>query len=365
MRNKESIAQLLGYFQSQSAEALNFDQKAIEDTYENINYNQTIPIKILSIIGGILITMVFIAFLWMFGLWDSKLGLSVLGFVLVLGAILVNKFYDKVILDTLSISGYVGGFILIALGLDIGELFTPLLFIAICLITMAFTQNYILSFVNVFIINASLLALIYFTNSFHIIHLYVSILALLTSFFFLKEAKLITLTKPLAKLYAPIRIGLLFSFLGGLIILSQRSYFDVDTIEIAILNTKVFDIRWLSSIVIILSVLFFLKHLFKILNIEDISQKLLVYGFTIVLLAPTAISPGISGAVLIILLSFLINYKTGFVIGIAVFIYFISRFYYDLNYTLLTKSILLFSSGILFLGFYFYTQKNLNSHEKI
>ena len=46
-------------------------------------------------------------------------------------------------------------------------------------------------------------------------------------------------------------------------------------------------------------------------------------------------------------------------------IYFISQYYYDLNFTLLTKSILLFSSGVLFLLLYLFTHKNLTQNEKI
>ena len=60
-----------------------------------------------------------------------------------------------------------------------------------------------------------------------------------------------------------------------------------------------------------------------------------------------------------------VNYKTGLVIGIISFIYFISQYYYDLNFTLLTKSIILFSSGIVFILFYLFTNKKLNTNEKI
>jgi len=80
---------------------------------------------------------------------------------------------------------------------------------------------------------------------------------------------------------------------------------------------------------------------------------------------PTAFSPVILGILLIILLSFLVNYKLGLSVGILTFIYFICQYYYDLNYTLLTKSILLFSSGILFLIFYIFIHKYLGSNEKI
>jgi len=83
------------------------------------------------------------------------------------------------------------------------------------------------------------------------------------------------------------------------------------------------------------------------------------------MLVSTIFSPSISGAMIIVLLSFLVNYKTGLAIGIISLIYFISQYYYDLNFTLLTKSIILFSSGIVFLLFYLFTTKKLNSNEKI
>jgi uncharacterized membrane protein len=105
--------------------------------------------------------------------------------------------------------------------------------------------------------------------------------------------------------------------------------------------------------------------LFKVLNINKTQHKVGIYIATVFVLLPTVFSPAISGAILLILLSFYVNYKTGLVLGVAAFLYFISQYYYDLNLTLLTKSILLFSSGVLFIALYLFTHKKLTTNEKV
>jgi len=117
---------------------------------------------------------------------------------------------------------------------------------------------------------------------------------------------------------------------------------------------------WLSSLVIISAIIYLVFILFNVLNITKIQHKILICTLTVLALLPTAFSPAISGAILIMLLSFFVNYKTGFVLSIAAFIYFISQYYYDLSFTLLTKSILLFASGVLFIVLYLFTHKKLS-----
>jgi uncharacterized membrane protein len=94
-------------------------------------------------------------------------------------------------------------------------------------------------------------------------------------------------------------------------------------------------------------------------------EKTTIYALSFVLLLSTAMSPAIAGALLIILLAFMVNHKTGFAVGIISFIYFVSQFYYDLGYTLLLKSILMFSTGVLFMLIYLFTYKKLHANEKI
>lgn len=349
MRNKEYIQELLEYFQSTDHNRLEFDEEAIFSAYQKNNDNQSLSIKILSVFGGILASLAFLGFLFIAGLYNSDIGLLVFGGIFIAGSIWINKEYDRIIIDTVSVSSFIIGFILIGFGLGqlkVNEDIISIVFIIIAFSSLSIVQNYILSFVSVLIINGSILTLIISNNAYNLIHLHVSALALTTVFFFVREAKFITTSKTFSKLYNPIRIGLIFSLLSGLVFLGKRGILPVST-----------DYIWISSIIIISSIIYLISILFNLLGITESKHKISIYIFTILTLLPTALSPAISGAILVILLSFMVNYKTGLAIGVISFIYFISQYYYDLNFTLLTKSILLFSSGILFIGLHLFTHK--------
>jgi len=342
------------------SEGIKFEcnEKAILNEYHNQKENQSsLAIKVLSIFGGFLATLAFLGFLAIAGLYNSEFGLLLFGIGFIISAIWLNKEYDKLIIDTFSISIYVTGFSLFAFGLlamkvDKNVIVILVSIIAFCSLFM--TQNYILSFISVLAISGSLLTLIILNDLYDLIHLYIGICTLLLTYLFLNEAKIISLHRKLSKLYDPIRIGLIISLLFGLITIGKRHLIPISQNRI-----------WLSSIVMIFVIIYLVYTISKINEIESLKSKILIYSLSGLILIPTMFSPAISGAIIIVLLSFLVNYKTGLVIGIISFIYFISQYYYDLNFTLLTKSVILFSSGIVFLLFYLFTTKKLNTNEKI
>lgn len=357
MRNKENIKELLEYFQTSENKIFQFDEESIVKAYQKNNSNQSLAIKILSVFGGLLACLAFLGFLLMIGLYDSSLGLIIFGVLFLIGAIWINKEYDQIILDTVSVSFYIVGFILLGFGLSkfgMSENEISVIFILTSLLSLRLTQNYILSFVSVLIVNASFLTLIIVNNHYNLIHLYVPVLTLLLTYIFVKEAKIITHSKLLSKLYDPIRIGLIFSLLSGLVMIGKRYIIPLSP-----------NYLWVSFVIILLAVIYLISHLLEILDITKTQHKTTIHVLSVVILLPTALSPAISGAILILLLSFLVNYKTGLTIGIISFIYFISQYYYDLNYSLLAKSIFLFSSGILFICIYLLTHKKLTSNEKV
>jgi len=357
MRNKENIKEILNYFQATKEKAFDFDEAAIVTAYQKNNDNQSLPIKILTVFGGILASLAFLGFLLIAGLYNSDAGLLLFGTLCIAGAIWINKAFDKTIIDTVSVSFFIIGFILLGLGfseLKTDENIVSVIFIIISCCSLVIVQNYMLSFISVLIINGSILMLIISNRDHDVIHIYVSALALIITYFMLKEAKIITTGKALSKLYNPIRTGLIFSFASGLIFLGKKGILTLSPGYI-----------WLSSIVIIAVIVYLVSILFDVLDITKVQHKTVINIFTILVLLTTALSPAISGAILIVLLSFLVNYKTGLFLGIIAFIYFVSQYYYDLNFTLLTKSILLFSSGVLFIILYLFTHKKLAINEKI
>jgi hypothetical protein len=356
MKNKEEIKEILNHLQIQNKE-VKFDEEVILAEYQKNEDHQSLAIKILSVCGGILASLTFLAFMFLVGLYDSDIGLISLGSLSIIGGVLLSRKYGKIILDTFSVSAYIIGFVLIGAGLVIMEVdknIISLIFMIIAIASLVIVPSYILNFISVLIISGATIVLILSNNIHDAIHFYISIVVLLTTFFFLKEARIISLKKSFSAVYSPIRIALVFSFLAGLILVGKYHLIPFSS-----------DYLWISSVVIIANILFLIPKIFTILNISATAQKIGIYCISLAVLLPTMFCPGISGAILIILLSFLVNYKTSLVIGIVAFIYFISQYYYDLNITLLTKSIILFSSGILFIGLYLLTHKKLTSNEKV
>lgn len=351
---QEAIAQL----QNSLVKELDYDNEGISSEIRDRKRNEApLFIKILSILGGFLGTIAFLIFLLVAGLYDSEVGMVVLGLIFIASSLLSNKIFHTLLLDTASISLYVIGFALLTFGLgqwQMNESLICLICIFIAVFSLLFTHNFILVFISVLIVSGGFLSLIIINDVYNFIHLYISLLSLILTGFYLYENKIITGNLKISNLYSPIRIGLIFSFLFGLIVVGFRGLIPLS-----------FNLIWLSSIFTIASVLLVVWNVLRFFNISSTKNRSLLIIGSLVLLLPTGFSPAISGAILLILLNFLVNYKTGLVIGIIAFLYFVSQFYYDLNFTLLTKSIILFISGLFYLLFYFLLHKYFNADEKI
>lgn len=358
MENNLSIKDNIEYISKQEGSGFEYNEIEIEKAYFNSQKEKSsMAIKVLTVLGGFLATRFFLGFFLVAGLYNSKVGLVITGSIFIGAAIYLNVLYKKLIIDTLSISAYSIGLCLIAFGLgrlDVGEDTICVLFIVISLLTIGITKSYILSFISTLIINGCLIYLIIENDLYSLIHVYDAILLVLLTYVFLNEAKLLADKRFPSKVYDSIRVGLMFSLITGLLFVGQRGIFDFGIQYI-----------WASSIITIPLTIYVISIIVKIMGVTKTKSLYLIYALSILFLIPTAMSPAISGALLIILLCFLVNYKTGLAIGVISFIYFISQYYYDLNLTLLTKSIILFVSGVIFLLLYVYTHKKLEQNEKV
>lgn len=334
------------------------DEKAMEKSIVEHEENQAgLAIKVLTIFGGFLATISFIAFCIVAGLYDSGGGLLVFGIVFIVVAILLDRFYDRLIIDTFSVTMYASGLALAGWGigaLDLDLDLIPLLYILVGTIIILVTRGFILSFLSVLAVSGSIITLMLSNNHYDLIHLYNTICTMLVTCLFLNEAKAISMNNRFSELYGPFRIGLIFSLLFGLIVLGKKGFIPVSE-----------NLVWLSSVVMFAVVLYLVTKILNILSIGDVRTKAMILIASGLILLPTVFSPAISGAILILLLSFMVNYRTGMAIGVIALVYFISQYYYDLNFSLLTKSIMLISSGSLFLLLYFFTSKKNSSNEEL
>ena len=329
-------------------------EEALFEEYQKQEENKsTSVIKILTFLGIFLASLTFLGFLALVHLFDSEVSVLILGVCLLFFSVFLNKKYDELIINLFRISAYLigGGLVIVGLfELHLEENMVIGLVIAAAVALLMATNNYIIAFISVIVVNGAMLVWIN-ENALDALNIYLSYNIFIMTFFFLNEAEIITYNAKASKLYDPIRVGLVVSFMFGLI-MSSSNYIHQNAI-------------WVSSVIIILTLLYVVHIILKINKIELLKHQIFVYLLTASILVPTIYSPSISGAILIILLSFLVNYKTSLVIGLGALIYFISLYYYDLSITLLAKSIILFSSGVLFIVFYLLINKKLNTNEKV
>lgn len=357
MKNKSEIKDMLVKTQIISTAQINFDEEAILAEYQEQDDNQSsTAIKILSVIGGFLGTLAFVGFLLLLGLGNSEFGLLVTGVLFASSAIVLNRKTERLILDTFSISAYIVGLVLITISfleMDVNENIVVLFIMILAGISLWLTQNYMLSFISILVISVGLLLLLVFINeSYHLIHLYSILITLGLTYVFLFEAKIINSSSKLAKLYDPLQIGMVVSFLFSLAFFGTKTFHRIHV-----------EFEWFFSMVLFANTIFIISKILDVLEVTNTNTKIMVYVLSGAILLTTAFSPSILGAILLVLLSFYVNYKIGFSIGVVALIYFVSQYYYDLHFTLLTKSILLFSSGLLFIALYLFITKSIKNEK--
>ncbi|GHT67457.1 permease [Bacteroidia bacterium] len=319
---------------------------------------ENILIKILSIVGGFLVMLAILGLLTLAGLAKSKTEMFVFGIGFVVGAIGCNKGLNNLLSDALSIPAFAGGLLLIGISgveFDWHGNGICLIFIIIALCSLCIVQSYIFSFVSVLVLTGSVLSLILINEAYDWIFIYNSVAAGAVTCLFRTENQWLTKDSKFSRLYNPLRSGLVLSFLVGLFLTGKEGIIPLEPVWI-----------WLSAVVPAVVILCFTSNLLRLFRVKSVWNKSVVYFITVLLLGVTAFSPALSGTFLIILLSFHANYKSGLGLGIISFIYFIIQYYYDLHFSLLVKSGLLFSSGILFIVCYLlFTHKKAKVNEKI
>ncbi|MBR9855034.1 MAG: DUF4401 domain-containing protein [Algicola sp.] len=358
MEQLKNIMAWLDAIRSSEGEGFNFNVDAIKNQYNSDQKEQSnLAIKILSIFGGLLAAMAFIGFLIILKIYESDVEVVVLGVGFLVSSIILARIFKKLFIDTFAVALFILGIILFVLGLktmDFGDTVAVFWVIFISLLTLLLSKNYILIFISVVNIGASFLVFIALQNIYDAIHFYIALYVCAMTCFFLLEANLLTSFRSWVKFYDPVRIGLIFCFLFGLIAIGKKDLVPISQ-----------EYLWISSILIFLLLMVMVSQIIKTLGIESLNQKIWIYTLSTIVLLPTLYAPSISGALLLILLTYKVNYKTGFAIGAIALIYFVVQYYYDLNLSLLVKSIILFASGIAFLLLYLYISKYLKHDKKV
>ncbi|MGL6270026.1 MAG: DUF4401 domain-containing protein, partial [Chitinophagaceae bacterium] len=332
------------------------EETLLKEFHADESAGSSLAIKVLSILGGFLAAQAFMGFLFSAGLYKSSVGLIIAGSFFLAGSIWLSKKSKALIFDTFCVSAYLSGYFTLGMGFNeanMNDQIIALLFIIIALITLYIIEHFIFNLIAILVISGSCLFLIADGIFKDMIHSYIIITSISMTWWLKNEAAITTSHQKWGRMYNAIRTGLLLSLLLGLGFICKRGLFDFSLKYI-----------WISSLALIPMLLLVINEMRITLGMKTETDKKRFYGLSLTLFLPLIFSPAITGALLILLSSFYVNYKTGFFLGILSLLYFTVQFYYDLDYSLLVKSCILILTGVLYLILFLLTQKKLVPDEK-
>ena len=289
-----------------------------------------LTIEVLSIIGGVLTAIFFLGFLVLSSILRSETSCLITGSILIITTLFVNRLLTKPFLDAMNITCYIAGCILAGYGMNRNMDVLFIVLIGISVVTMLLSKGFILTFLSV-------------------ISFYMALFGEITN---LSETKILSYTNGDLSKYKPIHSGLFVSCVLSLAGLSVN-YLTKSTND------------WIISVFMLVGILLMVYKIVQVMQVKSPVHQVCIYLLCILICFPSLHAPYLSGSILLILICFQYGYKAESAVALLLFIYSISKYYYDLDITLLTKSITLFFTGIaLLIAWYIFTQKKTR-HEKI
>ncbi|MCI0921362.1 DUF4401 domain-containing protein [Sphingobacterium rhinopitheci] len=365
--NNNRSATSIEYLKSIAKKPFLVDEEAVSSAYASSSKEQqTMVIKALTIFGALLTCVFGIGFLFLIGIYDYPLFMIGLGILLIIIPSYLTTQVHETFLDTFLLSLYCTGYGLLAFGMSQAQIDIKVILICLLVVatfTLIYLNNYVIALIATLIIYGCIEFLLKEFDLYQLFPFFYNGIAILTLFILTKEAKIISYSKHLAKIYEPLKIASIVFYIYKL---NGWSTFNLRTFQVLEIDSYSFNIFSYSITLVVTIGLFFylITKILQQLTITNRKQKAIIYSAALIVLLPSTIQPNIPGALLLILSCFYINYKTGIALGILSFLYFITRFYYDMEVTLLFKSIILMLTGFLFLLVYYLTSKNLSAHEK-
>lgn len=313
-----------------------------------------LTIQVLSITGGILTAFFFLGFLILTSILRSELSCLIFGSILIIATLSANRILTKPFLDAMNITCYIAGCALVSFGMNRNIAILFILLLVISILTLLLSKGFILPFLAAILFNIALFGEIthLFSSSYPLQIATVPVVALflLMNLF---ELKLLTNgSKKFLIKYPPIHSGI---FVTCLILLGSIS------INYLTSGTS----NWILSVFMWAGLLVMVQRIMQVMEVKKVIHQICIYALCLIVCIPTIYAPYLSGSLLLILICYHYGYKTECAASLLLFIYTISKYYYDLNLTLLVKSITLFFTGIaLIIAWYYFTQKR-TQHEKI
>ncbi len=354
----DTLQKIINNIRIEYEEELEFDQKEIEKAFTASDSSfSNITIKVLSVAGGILAAIFLTGFLFIAGISDSSVSMMITGIIFVTGSIIVNKLVDNLTLDTASITLYIVGVVIFSIGfMETSDSHNWLCFIliGIAMATLFFSESFMLVFLGTLLFHFAIIYYFENRNAVNLMQFPILLCGFTLVWLTLSEARIITFSRKANIIFKPLQAGFFVAFIAELLFITESSFLFPTRYSYLILSLG------MGSATIIL-----LYNVMQSLQSVNIRSRLFVYITALALVIPTIYAPYISGALLLIVLSFHYGFTSQFIISIGLLIYGTSRFYYNMQISLLNKSIILFATGLVIIGTWYYFTQQIKKDEKI
>ncbi|NOT38615.1 MAG: DUF4401 domain-containing protein [Saprospiraceae bacterium] len=346
MNNLNSILFVLTEVKNRNSATQYDENEIIAQVQSHVTHKSTTVFKIVSIVGGLLSVAAFLSILFISNIFNSGFSMLTLGVLLYFSSIYLGIKSSQLYLDSLSFGLYMSSIFLIAIGLkefDLKEIQISVIISILSLTTISIVKDYILIYISILIFFISLTIIIFESEIENILQPALAILVWIIVLLMSNESKVLARRNGLSLRFGPIVSGLTTVVSMGIIfVLRLGTRTEPDTL-IAF-----------STIVIIaaFSYLIFteLEQRFDKLDKNRLIMYTVIGGLALV---PSIFCLSIPASIVILFLGFIFGHRMFFLLGILLTIYCIGQYYYNLEFTLLTKSILMFITGLLFLIIYF------------
>jgi hypothetical protein len=319
----------------------------LESQLSDFNSETNAPwfIKVIAFFGAWFGSLLFLGFLALINILNSGESMIFLGGIFTsFGTALSYSNKENHLFESLSLSLSILGQILLAAGIGTNaEDFKTVCYVGIIieLLIYLFAQSYTHKFLSVILIPFCMLGIIWNSPVFEATNLLIGGLAVATVLLWIYELPLQIRFKNHPYFYIPTAYGTVLGLLLILILSINNKFFEVNIYH-----------WYITTLFSFFSLIFLLyKSLYQDLRISKRLFLLIIAGIALIF-SPTIQAPGIITSVLVVTLGFSKSNRMLLTIGIVFLATFLISFYYSLQQTLLVKSLILISTGILFLGIY-------------
>jgi uncharacterized membrane protein len=352
-----TIQNTLDSIRNEQGEGFEADAESIQKAFQQEDSAfSNLTIKVLSVLGGVLAGGFLTGFLFITGIGNSPSMMIIIGMIFTAGSIVASKHINNLTLDTLSITLYFVGVMMIWVGFE--DIFRsnellPFILIAVAIATLFFSENFMLVFFGTLLFHGALIYYFEERRSQLLLQLPMILCCFTLLWLTFAEARIITYSKKANIIYKPLQAGFFVAFAAELLFIGEYrvSYF-----------TK-YSYLFLS-VAIGFALLLLLYRVMQSIQYISVRSRLIVYVLALAVIIPTVYAPYISGALLLIVLTFHYGFKSQVFISILLLIYGTSRFYYNMEISLLYKSVMLFSTGLIITLVWYYFTRQIDNNEE-